>query len=243
MKYMGSKSRIQKYIIPIMTKNRTPDMIFYDSFCGGQNLIDKVTGKRVASDINEYLIEQLKLIRDNPSSLPKNNKEFTKEDYLDVKNNIDRYNKQFVGYVGFALSYGGMWFQGWRQDNIGIRDYVNESYRNALKQSPYLQGITFLCKPYDEISYQKNSIIYLDPPYQDTTNYSTPDFNHTKFWNWVREKSENGYNIYVSEYTQPDDFDVIWEKPLRSNISPKRATRIEKLFKYNTTNKDIEKLL
>lgn len=239
MKYMGSKSRIQNYIIPIMTKNRTPDMIFYDSFCGGQNLIDKVTGKRVASDINEYLIEQLKLIRDNPSSLPKNNKEFTKNDYLDIKNNIHKYDKQLVGYVGFSLSYGAMWFQGWRQDNIGIRDYVSESYRNAQKQSPHLQGVKFICESYDNIPYEKNSIIYLDPPYLDTAGYSTPDFDHSKFWDWVRNMSENGYNIYVSEYNQPDDFDVIWKKPLRNNISPNRSTQIEKLFKYNPTSKEI----
>ena len=159
MKYMGSKSRIQKYIIPIMTKNRTPDMIFYDSFCGGQNLIDKVTGKRVASDINEYLIEQLKLIRDNPISLPKNNREFTKEDYLDVKNNIDRYDKYFVGYVGFALSLWWMWFQCLVDKIILDQDYVMNLI-DALS-IPIFQVIHFVLNLLMIFIFRK-CIIYLD---------------------------------------------------------------------------------
>jgi len=36
MKYMGSKRRIAKYIIPIITKNLTPDRWYIEPFVGGQ---------------------------------------------------------------------------------------------------------------------------------------------------------------------------------------------------------------
>ena len=38
MKYMGSKRRIAKYILPIMLKDRIENQYFYDLFCGGGNV-------------------------------------------------------------------------------------------------------------------------------------------------------------------------------------------------------------
>jgi DNA adenine methylase len=41
MKYMGSKNRIAKYILPIMLKERG-QRIWVEPFVGGANMIDKV---------------------------------------------------------------------------------------------------------------------------------------------------------------------------------------------------------
>jgi DNA adenine methylase len=56
MVYMGSKSRIAKHILPIILKDRKPYQYFVDCFAGGMNLIDNVTGPRIANDINPNLI-------------------------------------------------------------------------------------------------------------------------------------------------------------------------------------------
>jgi DNA adenine methylase len=106
MKYQGSKRRIAKHLIPIMMQYvKNEDTVFYDVCCGGANLIDKVLLKnRIAIDKDEYLIEALKVIRDNPEWLPKNNKEFTEQDYKEIQRNKDKYPKWLVGYVGYALS-------------------------------------------------------------------------------------------------------------------------------------------
>jgi len=237
MKYQGSKRRVAKYIIPIMLENIPEDVIFYDVCCGGGNLVDKVPLKnRIAIDVDEYVIEALKAIRDFPEKLPKNNQEFTEEDYKEIKNNKEKHPKWLVGYVGYALSWGGKWFDCFRRDKIGKRDYVAESYRDALKQSKNLQGVKFICKSYDEINYSKNSIIYVDPPYQQTKGYKHK-FNHDKFWQWVRKMSKIGYKIFVSEYTAPNDFVIVWEKQRHvpmSNLTGKKRNkyRIEKLFVY-----------
>jgi DNA adenine methylase len=56
MKYMGSKARFAKYLLPIILKERTEEQYYVEPFVGGCNIIDKVKGKRIASDNNKYLI-------------------------------------------------------------------------------------------------------------------------------------------------------------------------------------------
>lgn len=62
MKYFGSKSRIAKYIVPILQKEIDNNIIklYVEPFCGGCNIIDKIKcERRIANDINPYLIDLL----------------------------------------------------------------------------------------------------------------------------------------------------------------------------------------
>ena len=56
MKYMGSKNRIANEILPIILKDRKPNQYYIEPFCGGLGTFDKVTGNRIGSDKNKYLI-------------------------------------------------------------------------------------------------------------------------------------------------------------------------------------------
>ena len=232
MKYIGSKRRIAKYILPIMLKNRKPNQYFVDAMTGGANLIDKIDGNRIAADSNEYLIQALKLIRDNPESLPKNNQEFTEEMYNQIK--YDDSNKALKGYAGFCFSFGGKWFGGWsRTDSNGIskRDYVAESYRNAIKQSPLLKDIEFVCCDYQDLIIPDSSIVYYDPPYLNTTKYKDK-FDHNRFYDYCRIISQK-HEVYISEYWLPSDFEILWEMEISSSLDTKKSkTGIERLFKY-----------
>ena len=159
MKYMGIKNRLAKEIMPIMLKERG-QRTWVEPFVGGGNMIDKVQGKRIGADINHYVIEALTAIRDCVCDLPKNNKEFTEADYKALRRS-DEY--KYKGYAGFAFSYGGKWLGGWsRTDKTGVkqRDYVNEAYKNALNQSPLLQGVRLLNSSYLDLSIPDNSLIY-----------------------------------------------------------------------------------
>jgi DNA adenine methylase len=49
-----------------MLEYRKENACWVEPFVGGANMIDKVEGKRIGADLNEYLIEALILIRDNP---------------------------------------------------------------------------------------------------------------------------------------------------------------------------------
>ena len=212
-----------------MLESRTEGMTWVEPFVGGANMIDKVDGERIGADLNKYLIEALFSIRDHINDIPKSNKDFTEDDYKKLRED-DRYI--FKGYAGFAFSYGGKWLGGWRRDKENKRDYVSESFRNAIKQSPKLQGVNFVNSNYNDLEIPPNSLIYCDPPYEGTTKYKD-DFNHNEFWDWCREKAKEDHQVFVSEYNAPDDFQCVWEMEVNSSLTKdtgsKKAT--EKLFK------------
>ena len=97
MKYMGSKARIAKYILPIILKDRKPDQWYIEPFVGGANMIDKVEGSRIGADINELLISALINIRDDILLMPKTNTEFTENDYKNRAWNFP----DFKGFASF----------------------------------------------------------------------------------------------------------------------------------------------
>lgn len=228
---MGSKNRIAKDILQFTQAGRMYGQWYIEPFVGGGNMIDKVVGHCKGFDNNEYVIEALKLIRDNPESLPKNNQEITVHDYRHIRDNKTEYDKGYVGYVGCALSYGGRWFEGWCRDGAQKRDYVAEAYRNAVKQSPKLQNIFFVFESYKDIRIPDNSIVYCDPPYKGAKKYKT-GFDHIEFWEWCRKISFEGHRVFISEYEAPDDFRCVWQKEqfssLTQNTGSKKMT--ERLF-------------
>ena len=227
MKYMGSKNRIAKEILPIILKDRISDEQWYvEPFCGGCNLIDKVKGNRIASDNNSYLIAMYDAIKEG--WVPEKN--YTEEEYNYIRNNKEE-KPCLTGYFGFALSYGGKWFGGWRRDKEGKRNYVLEAYNNMVKQIPFIKDIIFANCSYSQIIPPKNSIIYCDPPYKDTTKYHS-DFDYENFYNWCRFMKECGHQIFISEYSMPEDFKCVWQKEIVSSLTKNTGSKkgVEKLF-------------
>ena len=224
---MGSKNRIADKILPIILADRTSDQWYVEPFVGGANMIDKVQGLRLGADIHAPLISAIRMIRDCPEGLPRNNTQFTENHYQQIKKNPDA---QLYGYVGFTITFGAKWWGGRRRDKEG-RDYVKEAYRNAVKQSPRLQGIVLQVTSYDELKIPPNSIIYCDPPYQGTTKYKHV-FDSEKLFNWCLEQASQGHTVFVSEYNAPEAFECIWQAEIQASLTvtgSKKAT--EKLFK------------
>lgn len=229
MKYMRSKNRVAKYILPIMLKGRT-DEPWVEPFVGGGNIIDKVDGECYGYDLDKWVIQALKSIRDSIQELPKDNTEFTEEDYKKLKLN-DEYKHK--GYAGFSFSYGGKWLGGWCRDKEGKRDYIAEAYRNALKQSLNLQNVGLNQCDYKDIKLTRKSIIYCDPPYRNTTKYNNT-FDHEEFWKWCRKMSLEGHKVFISEYQAPHDFNCVWSKEINSSLTQETGSKkgLEKLFVY-----------
>ena len=97
MIYMGSKNRIAKEILEIMLKD-IGDNYFIDAFCGGGNLIQHAWNKnKIASDINKYTIAFLNKIKEDTSWIFKNEAEFTKQDYIHMKNNKGEFEDHVLG--------------------------------------------------------------------------------------------------------------------------------------------------
>lgn len=230
MKYMGSKRRIAKEILPIILKDRKEGQVFYDLFVGGGNLLDKVEGKRVANDNNNYLIALFKEMQQENFEIP-----FVGEQkYKEIQKNKDDFPDWLVGYVGFQLSFGAKFFGGYRRDKAGVRDYENEAQQNLKAQQNLIRDVDFYCGSYDEVPLIPNSIIYCDIPYKNTTQYNTSkNFDYEKFYSWCLEKRKEGHEIFISEYSMPKDrFECVWEKQVTNGLTVvgKQNKGVEKLF-------------
>lgn len=229
MKYMGSKNRIAKHLLPIMLENRN-GRTWVEPFVGGANMIDKVDGDRIGADFNEYVISLFTGIQNG--FIPPN--EVSEEEYKQAR--LNRKVTPLVSFIGFGCSYSGKWFGGYARGNTSKgkpRNYCLESKKNILKQAENLKDVKFIHSSYQELDIPPNSLIYCDPPYEGTTKYKDK-FNHAEFWEWCRNKAKEGHQVYISEYNAPKDFKCVWEKEVNSSLTKdtgsKKAT--EKLFVY-----------
>lgn len=234
MKYIGSKNRISKEILPIMLKSRKVGQWWVEPFVGGANMIDKVGGNRLGNDSNKYLIAMLKKLQGG--WIPRH--DYTKAYYeRHKKYKTDKtLNDYEVGFCGIALSFKGKWFGGfvgtekYYKKTKSVRNFQKEAVANIKKQQRYLKGIKFVSGSYEDLEIPENSIVYCDPPYKGTLAYKDK-FNHERFYDWCREKNAEGHTIYVSEYDMPKDFICIWKKNLSVGVSTKQKREAtEKLF-------------
>lgn len=241
MKYVGSKNKISKYIAPILQKliDDNNVSVYYEPMCGGLNMIDKIKCKyRIGNDIHPELIAMWKALQ----SGWKPPEHISEEEYNLVRLNKNKYPDYYVGFVGFMAGFGGKYYGGFprgKKPDGTPRDYTNEAIRNILKQLHSVMDVKLICRDYFDINMNQlhNALIYCDPPYRDTTKYSTNGFDYDKFYDWCREVSE--FNILcISEYQMPSDFACIWAKSVTtsldiSNIRHKNENRTEKLFMLN----------
>ena len=234
MKYMGSKNRIAKHLLPIMLKEAEKKNItkWVEPFVGGANVIDKVPDalERVGYDLNDHVIHALTDIRDNAELLPD---EVSEQEY---KSFYNKPAESFSSLVRFGASFGGKFENGFargKKENGESRNYWQETKRNAIKQSPKIQGVEFICDSYENLDFE-NCLIYCDPPYQGTSGYKTGAFDHEHFFNWCREQAKNNI-VFVSEYNAPDDFIEVWQGEIKTNFASQRKTAthnaVERLFR------------
>lgn len=174
MKYLGSKARIFKDILPIMLSDMQPDQCFVDAFCGSCSVIGAVPDmySRIANDNNRYLVAMLKDLTASQTAIAYPCV-ITREFYGQVRASYyaqdGRYPDSLIGWVGFMASYGGRFFDGgYSGHNVGGRDYIRESIKNLMAQLPSLQGITWYTGDYQGIPIPEQSLIYCDPPYRGT---------------------------------------------------------------------------
>ena len=228
IQYFGGKTKVAKQIVEYLESVRKEQQTYIEPFIGGGIICSKMSGNRIASDYNEYLIEMYNAVQTG-YELPE---EITKEQYDYIRNNKDE-NKALTGFVGFGCSFAGKWFGGYaRQKGY---NFASGSKRSLLKKMKTMQDVKFEYKNYKEWMDIKGALIYCDPPYSETTQpYGTGDFNTEEFWEDMRVLSKNN-NVYISEYSAPKDFECVLEIPTKTIIrdsNDKVSYRVEKLFTY-----------
>lgn len=238
MKYVGSKNRISKQLAPILQSliDQNGVQIYYEPFCGGLNMMDKIRCKnRVGNDCHKELIALLQKVQSGwipPDTI-------SEDEYNAVRQHKENYPDYYVGLVGFCATFGAKYFggyaRGFKDDKVTLRDLPNEAIRNLMKQVPFIQDVKLTCKDYLDIDMSKlhNALIYCDPPYRGVTKYSTGEFDYERFYDWCREVAKTNI-LCVSEYEMPEDFVCIWQKSVTTSLKVhEHEARTEKLFVLN----------
>lgn len=256
MKYMGSKSRVAKYIVPIIQKyiDTTGADTYIEPFVGGANVIDKIQCRhRIGYDVNGFLIglfSELQNGMELPDEVPK--ELYDEARYRSRHPDVDVYWYDYgypcslgeIGAIGFLASYNGRFFDGgyakpgYEKTKHGdrYRDYYQEAKANLLAQMEHLTDVDFQWSDYRNIPLQligNNAVIYVDPPYKNVKQYGvSKGFDHDEFWDVMRKWSKE-YTVLISELEAPDDFECIWSQEVSRSIDANHKTKaVEKLWKY-----------
>lgn len=227
---MGSKNRIAKHLLPIMLAECEKHGItkWVEPFVGGANMIDKVppSYERFGYDLNPHTIAALIGIRDHVSEFPC---EVGEDFYKSIKKTEPH---PINSWVRFECSFGAKLDNGYARNSAGA-NYAQMGLNLAIKQSPKIQNVQFICDSYENLDFT-NTLIYCDPPYQGTSRYKTGAFDHDKFFEWCRQQAKSNI-VFVSEYNAPDDFECVWQGEIKTNFASQRKTAthnaVEKLFR------------
>ncbi|MEG2686810.1 MAG: DNA adenine methylase [Christensenellaceae bacterium] len=123
MKYMGSKNRIAKYLLPIMLAEceRQGVTTWIEPFVGGANMIDKVPDSydRIGYDLNPHTIAALIGIRDYIDELPN---VVTRDFYNNTKGTEPHH---INSWVRFGCSFGAKLDNGYASNKDG-RNYAEK---------------------------------------------------------------------------------------------------------------------
>lgn len=80
-----------------------------------------------------------------------------------------------------------------------------------IKNYKEFKDIRFHSKDYKEFLNIKDSIIYLDPPYKNTSKvYKHNNLDYEEFFDWCKYMSEDNI-VLISGYDMPKDFECIYE--------------------------------
>lgn len=228
MQYLGGKSRIAKQISEVLNKNKKE--CFVSLFCGGCSVESLVISEiKIINDSHPYVIAMWKDAQ-NGRDFPDN---VSEEEYKIIKGKIDE-DMGLSGFVGFGCSFGGKWWGGYARQTKGL-NYSLTAKRSVAKKMKGLSNAKFLNRDYRSVEIPENSLVYCDPPYKGTTDYSnSKEFSHDEFWNYIRELSKSNM-VFVSELNAPEDFSVVWEKEFTRNLDASVVFKsTEKLFVHKS---------
>lgn len=144
------------------------------------------------------------------------------------------------GFVGFACSFAAKWFGGYARGTTD--NYAATGARSLAKKVAPLSTVnnmTITHRHYTDVEPAAGDVLYLDPPYANTTGYSTGAFDSAAFWTWAQQHAENGVNVFVSEFTAPDGWVPVWSvnRTASAGVIDGRAAKrdVEHLYCWGAT--------
>jgi len=192
------KPKFIKQVLSVVNKKRELGQYYIEPFVGNCDFISLVDGKRIGYDSNQNLISMWKLIQEG--WLPP--KHLTENDYDYINNNNQFMSAHLKGYVDMSITSKLKNKTKLRTEKIEL--YSRKGYSHIDKILPTIKGVEFIVSDYDKIKIPKNSIIFCNPPKSDK-------FAWGDFWQWCRDESNAGHQVYILYADAPSDFKRIKE--------------------------------
>ncbi len=227
MQYLGGKARLAKRFAHILDAALVEKGgRFAEPFVGGFNLVRNLENVREAtcSDIHAGLINMYNELKRGwvpPSSI-------TEEQYKKLKaaKGLDPLSV----FASFACAFAGIEWGSYERS--GDTNFAAVGRRSLLRKKEYMEQVEFQSCSYTQLLLEEPSVVYCDPPYANTTKYKTGDFDHKGFYQWCEDLVRDGHAVFVSEFSAPEYWEVVWEIERKIKINPtKNHKRIDKLYK------------
>lgn len=240
MQYMGGKTRIAKRISEAILDNSNSRKYYLEPFVGSCSVFKEVAPHfewSVAGDAQPDLIEMWNALVFQGWEPPEN---LSNTEWVDLR---DSSPSALRAFAGFNCSYAGRFFEGYARDRTGKTNFAAKGRRGLLSDVERIKTANvgvFRNWTYGTWKPLPGTVIYCDPPYRGTKRYSSkrsqvPEFDHDDFWDTVRMWELHGCEVFVSEYTAPEDFQAVYEvQKIQSTKRPEqgRDTVTEKLFRW-----------
>lgn len=238
MQYLGGKTRLAKDICDAILRDTDARETYIEPFIGGGSTFfttarhfQKAEGFDIQEDL--VLLYQALLRGWLPPS------EVSEEMWRELR---DSEPSAMRGFAGFACSFGGRFFEGYARGRASEVNFALQGRKKLLKQLGQvdISTVTVSRESYTSITPRPGAVVYCDPPYFGTKQYNSkrsgvPTFDHEEFWDTMRGWRKSGVHVYVSEFSAPRDWDVIWEKSRSVSVAKHDVSTMrrqtDKLFK------------
>lgn len=209
IKWTGSKRYLAQDIVSHFPKDIDT---YYEPCVGGGSVIrqlleSNIKIKRYAcSDINSYLIDLWKLIKDNPSKLiesytrmwnemnQEDDIQFRKAYYTKVREDFNKlHNANDFFFLSRTATNGlirfnskGKFNSSYHLTRKGIVPSTVAKIINLWSSKLNINNVEFTCCDYNDVKPKENDFMYLDPPYANTDSMYFGELKLEEFFTYLR---------------------------------------------------------
>lgn len=231
MQYLGGKTRLANEIRDAILGHTDKRARYIEPMIGGGSTFFAIAPafeSSICGDIQEDLMLLYNALLDGWSPPD----EVTEDEWRKLR---DSEPSALRGFAGFACSFGGRFFEGYARGRQTTINFAAQGKKKLLKQLSQVNPSTVqtYTGPYWEAPVNPGDVVYLDPPYFGTKQYNSkrsgvPTFNHEEFWEVARKWRSEGADVFVSEFSAPEDWTAVWEKERSVSVAKHDVSTIRR---------------
>lgn len=233
MRYLGGKFRQARHIASVIHKLSSEAVSYYEPFLGGASVLDRIAPLFRYIEASDAHLDLMMMWQACAGGWWLPPVSVSTDEYIRLRDAVPSAQR---GFVGFGCSYGGKWFGGYAREKVSHKHTgdICAASRNSVMRSSIIMrqsNAKLIHRSYAELDPKPGSLIYCDPPYADSTGYAgMPEFDHADFWDSARTWAASGCMVLISEYTAPEDAQLLHSMAARKSVGSNLGSSVESLF-------------